>query len=184
LDTADILTHTIFARTREDLQTHRAPEWGGGYYVFLMGPTTNAGFMTDTDGGWMGLAQYRGQAMFRGEIGRYMGFRVVQTSQPFRCVLPTTAITGGPGATSSTDYSLTGSNYAENGAGHYSLAFGQQAYGVTKLPGYKKPKIIVHPPGSAGSADPLNRQGTIGWYIPFVPCALNALWCISVVSGG
>lgn len=184
LAATDTLTHKVFARTLEDLQTYNAPTFEGGNYIFLIGPTTNAGFMTDTAGGWIGLAQYRGQELYRGEIGRYMGFRVVQTSQPFRCALPTTATTGGPGATSATDYSLTGANYAVNGAGHYSLAFGAEAFGVSKLPGPDKAKIIVHPPGNAGAADPLNRQGSIGWYIPFVPCALNATWCVSVVSGG
>jgi N4-gp56 family major capsid protein len=168
----------------EDLQTQEAPSYSGGYYVMLLGPTTNRGFMTDTAGGWMGLAQYRGESMFKAEIGKYMGMRVVQTSKPFRCPLPTTATAGGPGATSTTDYSLVGSNYAANGAGHYSLAFGQNAFAVTMLPGYKKPKIIAHPPGSAGSADPLSLSGTIGYYFPFTPCALNALWCVSVVSGG
>ena len=184
LAATDTLTHAVFARTREDLQTYNAPEFEGGYYVFLIGPTTNAGFMTDTDGGWMGLAQYRGQALYRGEIGRYMGFRVVQTNQPFRCALPTTAISGGPGATSDTNYSATGTNYAANGAGHYSLAIGREAYGVTKLPGNNKPKIIMKDVGSAGAADPLNMQGTVGWKMEFVPAALNALWCVSVVSGG
>jgi N4-gp56 family major capsid protein len=47
----DVLTHKVFAHTREDLQTYRAPAFAGNYYVFLIGPTTNAGFMTDTDGG-------------------------------------------------------------------------------------------------------------------------------------
>lgn len=184
LDAADTLTHKVFALTLEDLQTYEAPPYDGDYYIFLIGPTTNRGFMTDTDGGWMGLAQYRGQQLYRGEIGKYMGFRVVQTSKPFRCALPVHAITGGPGATSASDYSLTGTNYAVNGAGHYSLAFGRGAYAVTLLPGSKKPKIIVHAAGAAGSADPLNMQSSIGWYMPFTPCALNATWCVSVVSGG
>lgn len=184
LATTDTLTHAVFATALEDLQTYEAPTYDGEYYIFVIGPTTNKGFMTDTDGGWMGLAQYRGQQLYRGEIGKYMGFRVVQTSKPFRCVLPTTAITGGPGATSSTDFSLTGTNYAVNGAGHYSLAFGQGAYAVTKLPGPNKAKIIVHAAGSAGTADPLNLQNSIGWYMPFTPCATNATWCASVVSGG
>lgn len=184
LAATDILDHKVFARALEDLQTHGAPTFAGGNYVFILGPTTNAGFMTDTDGGWMGLAQYRGQELYRGEIGRYMGFRVIQTSQPFRCPLPTTSTAGGPGATSSTDYSATGTNYAANGAGHYSLAFGQEAYGVTLLAGMKTPKIIVKEIGSAGAADPLNMQGSIGWKLDFVPAALNACWCVSVVSGG
>lgn len=182
LDTADTVTHVPFAMAREDLQTWSAPEFDGGYYVFLIGPTTNRGFMTDTDGGWMGLAQYRGQAMFKGEIGKYMGFRVVQTNKPFRCALPTTATTGGPGATSNS-YEATGTNYSETGAGHYSLAFGKGAYGVTRFPGMNAPKFLYKKLGSAGAADPLNMQGSVGWKLPFVPCALNALWCVSVVSG-
>jgi N4-gp56 family major capsid protein len=184
LTPSDTLTHKVFALTREDLQVYSAPEYEGGYYVFLIGPTTNAGFMTDTAGGWMGLAQYRGQEMYRGEIGRYMGFRVVQTNQPFRCTLPTTATTGGPGATSATDFKTCGANYSPTGTGHYSLAFGREAFGVTKLPGNNTPKIIVKPFGSAGAADPLNMQSSIGWKMEFVPAALNACWCVSVVSGG
>ena len=184
LGSTDILDHAVFARALEDLQTNGAPTFEGGNYIFILGPTTNRGFMSDTDGGWMGLAQYRGQELYRGEIGRYMGFRVVQTSQPFRCTLPSNATTGGPGATSSTDYSLTGANYSATGTGHYSLAFGREAFGCTLLPGSKTPKIIVKPIGSAGAADPLNMQGSIGWKLNFVPAALNALWCVSVVSGG
>ena len=183
LAASDVITHGKFAMAREDLQTFETPEFDGGYFIFLIGPTTNRGFMSDTAGGWMGLAQYRGQALYRGEIGKYMGFRVVQTTQPFRCVLPTNATTGGPGATSNS-YEATGTNYAKGGAGHYSLAFGKGAFGVTLFPGWNSPKFIYNPLGSAGAADPLKMQGTVGWKLPFVPCALNALWCVSVVSGG
>lgn len=185
LGTSDVLTHKVFAITLEDLQTYAAPTYEGGYYIMVVGPTTNRGFMTDTAGGWMGLAQYRGQELYKGEIGKYMGFRVVQTQKPFRCPLPAgTEVTLGPGATSSTDYSLCGTNYAEGGAGHYSLAFGKGAFACTTLAGKKTPKIIAHAPGSSGSVDPLDMQGSVGWKLDFVPAALNARWCVSVVSGG
>ena len=183
MDASDINTHLSFAMAREDLQTYDTPEYGGGYYVFVLGPTTNRGFMSDTDGGWMGLSQYRGKAMFKGEIGKYMGFRVVNTSRPFRCALPVHVTTGGPGV-SSDSYEATGSNYSATGAGHYSLAFGKGAFAVTTFPGNNTPKMLFKGLGSAGAADALNMMGSVGWKLPFVPCATNALWCVSVVSGG
>jgi N4-gp56 family major capsid protein len=184
LAATDTLTHKVFATAREDLQTYSAPEFDGGYYLMLIGPTTNKGFMVDTAGGWMGMAQYRGESLFRGEIGKYMGYRVIQTSQPFRASLPAAATTTGVGATSATDYSLCGANYSAAGAGHWSLAIGAHAYGMTLFPGMNTPKMIYNPLGSAGAADPLQMQGTLGWKLPGVPIAKNALWCVSIVSGG
>jgi N4-gp56 family major capsid protein len=185
MDTTDLITHDVFARTLEGLQVNRAPHYSGGNYVMVIGPTTNAGFMTETNSGWMPLKQYRGEGLFKGEIGTYMGFRVVQTSQPFRATLPltTTSVATGTGQTD-TNYYTAGANYSVTGTGHYTLAFGQEAFGVTKLPGPDKPKIIMHGLGSAGSADPLNRNGTVGWAMEFVPAALNGLWCMCIVSGG
>ncbi len=187
LAATDIVDHEMFATAREQLQVHSAPIYDGGYYVMLIGPTVNKGFMTDTDGGWMGLAQYRGQAMFKGEIGKYMGFRVVQTNRPFRDVAPVTSTAGGPGSNSgatTTNYELAGDNYAVNGAEHRSFAFGKGAFAVTHFPGMKTPKMIYNELGSAGSADPLKMQGSIGWKVPFVPATTNATWCIALCSGG
>ena len=183
LANTDVITHKHFAMAREDLQTFSAPEYDGGYYVLLVGPTTNRGFMTDTAAGWLGLAQYRGQAMFKGEIGKYMGFRVVNTNKPFRCALAAAATSGGPGATSNS-FEATGTNYSETGPEHRSLAFGKGAFAVTQFPGMNVPKMIYNKVGSGGAIDPLHMVGTLGWKVPFVPAALNALWCVAIVSGG
>ena len=42
------------------------------------------------------------------------------------------------------------------------IVLGQYAYGVTSLKG-AKPRVIVKPAGSAGTADPLDQISTVGW---------------------
>lgn len=44
-----------------------------------------------------------------------------------------------------------------------NLIIGRGAYGVPDIKGSAKPQIIVHPAGSAGTADPLDQRSTIGW---------------------
>lgn len=46
---------------------------------------------------------------------------------------------------------------------HLNLMIGKGAYGVPDIEGSSKPEIIVHPAGSAGSADPLNQFNTVAW---------------------
>ncbi len=182
MDTTDVITHKTLTKAWERLKTEKAAPYSGGFYTLILGPTTHAGFMSD--GTWIGLQQYMGgdSKLYNGEIGKYMGFRVVTTTQPFRCTLATTATTGGPGQTD-TNYYTAGANYSATGTGHYSLAFGREAFGVTMFPGWNKPKIIVKNPGPSDTSNPLNRFSTVGWELPFVPCALNALWCVAIVSG-
>jgi hypothetical protein len=181
LDATDVITHKAMTKLWEALKVQKTVAYSGGYNVLILGPTTHAGFLSD--GTFIPIQQYAGGgALLSGEIGRYMGFRIVTTTQPFRCVLPTTATTGGPGQTSSV-WQTSGANYSVSGTGHYSLAFGQEAFGVTNLPGFSSPKIIIKTPGPNDTSNPLNRFSTVGWEMPFVPCALNALWCVGLVSG-
>ena len=42
------------------------------------------------------------------------------------------------------------------------IVLGQYAYGITSLKG-AKPRVIVKPAGSAGTADPLDQISTVGW---------------------
>lgn len=58
-----------------------------------------------------------------------------------------------------------------------TLFIGRGAYGVPDIEGSSKPDIIVHPAGSAGSADPLNQFNTIAWKCAFTTVRLNEL-CI------
>ena len=183
MGTGDVITHKTMTKLWERLKTTKAAPYQGGYYILMLSPTTHAGFMSDAT--WIGLQQYQPKEMSNlanGEIGRYMGFKVVTTTQPFRCTLPTTVTTGGPGQTD-TNYYTAGVNYSETGTGHYSLGFGREAFGVTAIPGHNKPKIIVKNPGPSDTGNPLNRFSTVGWEMTYVPCALNALWCVAVVSG-
>lgn len=65
---------------------------------------------------------------------------------------------------------------------HYSLIFGQNAYGMTRISG-ETLKNIVKPLGSAGTADPLNQRATSGWKLTFVGKILNQDFLVVVHHG-
>ena len=56
------------------------------------------------------------------------------------------------------------------------LYFAKDAYGIVPLKGKSAMSIIVHNPGSSGSADALNQRGTIGWKLWHASVILNDLW--------
>lgn len=62
---------------------------------------------------------------------------------------------------------------------HTTLIFGQEAYGMTKISG-EGLKNIIHPLGSAGSADALNQRATSGWKVTFVARILNELSMVRI----
>lgn len=49
---------------------------------------------------------------------------------------------------------------------------GKEAYGAVHL-GSESGEFYVKPLGSAGSADPLDQRGSVGWQIPYVARILN-----------
>jgi len=59
--------------------------------------------------------------------------------------------------------------YADAGSGttvdvYTALVFGQDAYGIVNLSGHNL-QTVFKPLGSAGTADPLNQQQTMGWKV-------------------
>lgn len=58
-----------------------------------------------------------------------------------------------------------------------SLIFGQDAFGIVKLAGHNL-QTVFKPLGSAGSADPLNQQGTMGWKVTFGVKILQQLFML------
>jgi N4-gp56 family major capsid protein len=64
-----------------------------------------------------------------------------------------------------------------------TIFLGRGAYGLPDIGGSMKPEIIVHPAGSAGSADPLNQFNTIAWKCAFTAVRLQELAIIRYESG-
>lgn len=72
----------------------------------------------------------------------------------------------------------------EAGADVYGTIFlGRGAYGIPDIEGSVKPDIIVHPAGSAGSADPLNQFNTVAWKCAFTTVRLQELAIVRLESG-
>lgn len=64
-----------------------------------------------------------------------------------------------------------------------TIFLGKGAYGLPDIGGSMKPQIIVHPAGSAGSADPLNQFNTIAWKCAFTVVRLQELAILRYESG-
>lgn len=56
-----------------------------------------------------------------------------------------------------------------------TIFLGRGAFGLPDIGGSMKPDIIVHPAGSAGSADPLNQFNTVAWKCAFTVVRLQEL---------
>lgn len=62
-----------------------------------------------------------------------------------------------------------------------NIILGQEAYGVVKL-GSKEAEFIVKPLGSAGTGDPLNQRGSVGYKYPFATRLLNDNWITRLLT--
>ena len=111
----------------------------GGYYVAIIGPDTM--YDLQEDEAFVKVSQYQDKEnIYTGEVGRLFGVRLVETTEA--------KIFEGAGASGADVASV--------------IVLGQYAYGVTSLKG-AKPRVIVKPAGSAGTADPLDQISTVGW---------------------
>jgi len=65
---------------------------------------------------------------------------------------------------------------------HHVLIFGQNAFAQTRISGVAL-QNIVHPLGSAGTADPLNQRSTSGWKAAYVAKVLNSAYVVDLQVG-
>ena len=111
----------------------------GGYYIAIVGPETFYDLQDDET--FVAVSRYQDkEAIYNGEIGRLFGCRIVETTEA--------KIFEGAGA--------------DGGDVASVIVLGQYAYGYTSFKG-AKPRVIVKPAGSAGTADPLEQISTVGW---------------------
>ena len=126
-----------------DLKLGRAPKISGGY-VALIHPAVSHDLMGTTE--WV-QANNENQTgrVFSGEMGRLYGVRFIESDV---CKVFSGAGAGGVDV------------YA-------TLLFGQEAWGMVNLAGHNL-RTFYKALGSAGTADPIDQQQTMGWKVAFV----------------
>ena len=138
LTAADKLTSRELRKAVKTLKKNHAQTFGG-YYVAIIGPDTM--YDLQEDDAFVKVSQYQDKEnIYTGEVGRLFGVRLVETTEA--------KVFEGAGASGADVASV--------------IVLGQYAYGVTSLKG-AKPRVIVKPAGSAGTADPLDQISTVGW---------------------
>lgn len=138
LTAADKLTSRELRKAVKTLKKNHAQTFGG-YFVAIIGPDTM--YDLQEDEAFVKVSQYQDKEnIYTGEVGRLFGVRLVETTEA--------KIFEGAGASGADVASV--------------IVLGQYAYGVTSFKG-AKPRVIVKPAGSAGTADPLDQISTVGW---------------------
>ena len=128
----------------------------GGYYIAIVGPETFYDLQDDET--FVAVSRYQDkEAVYTGEIGRLFGCRIVETTEA--------KVFEGAGADGADVASV--------------IVLGQYAYGYTSFKG-AKPRVIVKPAGSAGTADPLEQISTVerisSHTLPRTPTAGSLFW--------
>ena len=138
LTSADKITSRELRKAVRMLKKAHAQTFGG-YYIAIVGP--DALFDLQDDEAFVKVSQYQNkEAIYTGEIGRLFGCRIVETTE-------------------AKVFEAAGADGADVAS---VIVLGQYAYGVTSLKG-ARPRVIVKPAGSAGTADPLDQISTVGW---------------------
>lgn len=138
LTAADKLTSLELRKAVRTLKKNLAEKFNG-YYVAIVGPDTV--YDLQEDDAWVKVSEYQDKEnIYTGEVGRLFGIRFVESTEA--------KIFEGAGA-SGVDVASV-------------IVLGRYAYGLTSLKG-AKPRVIVKPAGSAGTADPIDQISTVGW---------------------
>lgn len=156
-DTATTLNINDLAKIRAFLKRAKVKPMADGNYLFLISPEVEATVLDLTRDQkqftFVELAnahQKGGQIYSGNSLGTFMGFHFISLDALGE-------ISGATGA------SATSAGQAIHGClilGRYN---GEKGAKIVKLEGYGEPKTIIKPLGSAGTNDPLDQKGSIGW---------------------
>ena len=133
----------------------------GGYFTAIMAPEVARDLMNDDD--WLDASKYGSpDQLFRGEVGRYMGVRVVTTTNPYRQNTQRT-------------YNAAGTKYS-------TFVVGDQAYGGVNLASMSaySPKMIISQ--GADKSDPLAQLTTVGFKFYYGGAIINANHAVNIYS--
>lgn len=139
ITSAGVLTALLARKARKILARNNVKPYANNNYVAFIHPDASYDLMGDS--AWVNASQYAGSTqIFNGELGKLYGIRFIETT-----LAP---IWTGAGSGGCDVYG--------------TLVIGRDAYGIPDIAGSSKPESIVKPLGSAGTADPLNQQSSVG----------------------
>jgi hypothetical protein len=160
LSATQVLSSSGVRLAQRDLVNNRAPSFGDGYYAAVISPDTGYDFKGSST--WVNAMSYSNiEELYRGEIGRWFGFRFVETTQPYR---ETTLGVAGFGS----------------GAIYHNLFMGRNAFGHTKLEGESQKLIYINQ--GPDKTDPLDMYSIIGWKQVFANRQITAPHIVSVMT--
>ena len=158
--TDDAMTALDILDAATELRVNNARP-SGGYFTAIMAPEVARDLMNDDD--WLEASKYGNpDNLFKGEVGRYMGVRVVSTTNPFR--------------------QTTQHVYAASGANYSTFVVGDQSYGgvdLTTMSAYS-PKMIISQ--GADKYDPLAQYTTVGFKFYYGAAIINAAHAVNICS--
>lgn len=160
LTSANVLSTANLRLALRDLKRNKALKAEKGYYICLINPDIEYEFMGDTT--WVNAATYKDNvdALYEGEIGKWLGIRFVGASQLLRETVAGVA--------------------DENGSVHVAMLLGKEAYGVVELEGQQQ-KIYIKTPEQLGQ--PIPMYSTCGWQIGFESVVLNSCFGVGIMCG-
>jgi len=159
---AATITDFLGAMTR--LKLTRAPKVNGDY-VAVAPPQVTFDLMNDNkfvDSGKYGTTK----GLLNGEIGKWYGVRIVETTAPWIEANSNGAI----------------GTYSDSGSIYTTLVLGGGAFGVPEMAGQSQfdPKIIIN--DRPDKSDPLNQFVIAGWKSYWTTVVLNNLWAVALRS--
>jgi N4-gp56 family major capsid protein len=133
----------------------------GGYFTAIMAPEIARDLMNDDD--WLEASKYGNpDNLFKGEVGRYMGVRVVATTNPYR--------------------QTTQHTYAAAGTRYSTFVVGDQAYGGVNLATMSaySPKMVISQ--GPDKSDPLAQLTTVGFKFYYGGAIINSAHAVNICS--
>jgi N4-gp56 family major capsid protein len=133
----------------------------GGYFTAVMAPEVARDLMNDDD--WLEASKYGSpDQLFKGEVGRYMGVRVVASTNPYR--------------------QNTQHTYAAAGTRYSTFVVGDQSYGgvnLATMSAYSPKMVIAQGPDKT---DPLAQFTTVGFKFYYGGAIINANHAVNIYS--
>ena len=158
--TDDAMTALDILDAATELRVNNARP-SGGYFTAIMAPEVARDLMNDDD--WLEASKYGSpDQLFKGEVGRYMGVRVVATTNPYR--------------------QNTQHTYTAAGTRYSTFVVGDQSYGGVNLATMSaySPKMIISQ--GPDKSDPLAQLTTIGFKFYYGGAIINANHAVNIYS--